>query len=157
MTAAIHPMRDSQLATVRGLIMEYAGSLGIDLEFQSFDREMAEFPGEYQEPSGRILVAGVGDRVVGCVCMRQFAPGICEMKRLYVVPEYQGHGLGRALAQAVINRARAMGYDRMRLDTLADMHEAKALYRSLGFKECQPYRPNPHSGTSFLELTLLHH
>jgi len=154
MAAIIHAASEEQLGSARALIEEYAHSLGVDLEFQSFEREMAEFPGEYQPPSGCVLVAEADDRIVGCVCLRQFEPGICEMKRLYVIPAYHGQGLGRALAQAVIIQARTMGYDRMRLDTLAGMHAARALYRSLGFQECSPYRLNPLPGASFMELAL---
>jgi putative acetyltransferase len=157
MSTTIRQATEDQMGQVRALIEEYARSLEIDLGFQSFDREMAEFPGEYQEPSGCILVAEADDRVVGCVCLRQFEPGICEMKRLYVIPEYHGRGLGRALAQAVIAQAQAMGYERMRLDTLADMHRAKALYLSLGFKECSPYRLNPLPNATFMELVIQHH
>ncbi|MBI5868779.1 MAG: GNAT family N-acetyltransferase [candidate division Zixibacteria bacterium] len=116
---------------------------------------MAGFPGEYAPPGGCVLVAEIDGRVAGCACLRRFEPGICEMKRLYVIPEYKGQGLGRALALAIIERAKARGYERMRLDTLADMQAARALYRSLGFQECAPYRHNPLPGASFMELTLI--
>ena len=154
MATIISQATNDQLAEVRALIEEYARSLGVDLEFQSFDKEMAEFPGEYAPPTGCILVAKVDGCVAGCVCLRQFQPGICEMKRLYVDPKYRGHGLGRSLVEALIKHARTNEYERMRLDTLAGMHEAIALYRALGFQECTPYRFNPLQGTSFMELIL---
>lgn len=154
MDTAIHEPDPEQLGVVRTLIAEYARSLGVNLEFQSFEKEMAEFPGEYAPPGGCVLVAESDGRVAGCVCLRQIEPEICEMKRLYVLPEYHGRGLGRALAVAVIGKAKAMGYSCMRLDTLADMHRARALYRALGFRECPPYRHNPLPGASFMELVL---
>lgn len=154
MATEIHAATPDQLGDARALIEEYARSLGVDLEFQSFASEMAEFPGEYQPPTGCVLITEADDRVVGCVCLRQFEPGICEMKRLYVIPEYRSRSLGRALAKAVIDQARSMGYGRMRLDTLADMREATVLYHSLGFRDCAPYRVNPLPRARFMEILL---
>jgi putative acetyltransferase len=154
MAVDIHEAASNQLEAARALIEEYVYSLGVDLEFQSFATEMAEFPGEYQPPTGCVLVAEIDHRIVGCVCLRQIAPGICEMKRLYVVPEHRGEGLGRALALAVIDHARARGYERLRLDTLATMEAATAMYYQLGFKDCLPYRVNPLPGARFMELIL---
>jgi GNAT superfamily N-acetyltransferase len=139
---------------VRGLFEEYAASLGIDLSFQDFDRELETLPGDYAPPDGALIVAHCGEAAVGCVALRRIDDAICEMKRLYVKPEWRGKGIGRALAGAVIERAREIGYSTMRLDTLRSMVEANALYLSLGFKECAPYRYNPCEQPVFMERSL---
>ena len=139
----------------RELFKEYAGGLGIDLCFQNFDKELALLPGDYVPPSGRLFLAISDDEAVGCVALRMIAEGICEMKRLYVRPEFRGTGLGRTLAETIIQTARKIGYDRMRLDTLpGKMDRAIAMYRSLGFKEIEPYYDNPVEGATFMELSL---
>jgi ribosomal protein S18 acetylase RimI-like enzyme len=135
---------------VRTLFREYADSLGVDLSFQKLETELAELPWEYVA----ILLGRTGDDVVGCVAVRPLDGAACEMKRLYVRPQARGTGLGRALAEAAIARARALGFARMRLDTLPTMDAARALYRELGFREIEPYRFNPIEGTSFMELAL---
>lgn len=144
----------SDLHEARTLFEEYAASLGFDLAFQGFDQELAGLPGDYAPPSGRLLLALQGDEVAGCVALRALEPGICEMKRLYVRPAFQGLGLGRSLTEAVIAEAVAIGYSAMRLDTVPAMLSARVLYHSLGFREIPPYRFNPVEGTSFLELRL---
>jgi ribosomal protein S18 acetylase RimI-like enzyme len=142
------------LAGIRVLLREYTDSLGIDLSFQDFENEWPNLPGDYAPPSGRLLLATCESQPAGCVALRQWSADTCEMKRLYVRPAFRGRGIGRSLAAAVIDDARKMGYLRMRLDTLASMTEANALYRSLGFRPIRPYRHNPIPGALFLELGL---
>jgi ribosomal protein S18 acetylase RimI-like enzyme len=136
------------------LFKEYASGLGVDLCFQDFEHELKELPGEYSEPNGCILLAFLDSELAGCVALRSFSPGICEMKRMYVRPTFRGKGIGRVLAQDVIREARNRGYKKMRLDSLPTMKEAQALYRSLGFREIHAYRPNPIEGAIYMELTL---
>jgi GNAT superfamily N-acetyltransferase len=143
-----------RVRAVRGLFEEYAGSLAVDLAFQDFDRELAELPGEYSPPAGRLLLALDGQEPAGCVGLRPFEPAVCEMKRLYVRPSHRGSGLGRLLAERIVEAGRDAGYERMRLDTLPTMGAARALYESLGFVEIDAYRPNPVHGTTYFELVL---
>jgi ribosomal protein S18 acetylase RimI-like enzyme len=142
------------LRHARRLFEEYAASLGFDLCFQGFDDELAGLPGDYAPPSGALLLALDGKEVVGCVGLRRFDEGVCEMKRLYVRPVSHGKGIGRSLAVAAIDAAREIKYRSMRLDTVPRMTEAIALYRSLGFTTIPPYRHNPVEGAVFLELKL---
>jgi ribosomal protein S18 acetylase RimI-like enzyme len=138
---------------VRTLFEEYAAALGVGLGFQDFERELAELPGEYAPPGGRLLLA-LDPEPVGCVALRPYEPGTCEMKRLYVRPESRGTGLGRRLVEAIVAAGRDAGYERMRLDTMPSMEAARALYRSLGFVEIEAYRFNPVHGTTYFELAL---
>jgi putative acetyltransferase len=142
----------ADLERIRGLFAEYAQDLPFDLSFQNFEDELAGLPGRYAPPSGRLLLARCGDAFVGCVALRQIGDGVCEMKRLFVQPKHRGRGIGKALARAVIEEARHIGYKRMRLDTV--LEPAKSLYRSLGFREIPPYQHVPIEGVVFMELEL---
>lgn len=146
----------TDLPTIIQLFRAYAASLPIDLGYQNFDGELASLPGKYAPPTGALLIArDANGEPLGCVAMRPLdEPGVGEMKRLYVAPAGRGRGLGRALAQAIIEAARAAGYREMRLDTLASMTQAQALYRALGFSEIGAYYDTPIENTVFMSLTL---
>ena len=144
-----------QIAQVRELFLEYAQSLDFNLCFQSFDQELAGLPGDYAPPDGRLLLMHYDGELAGCVAMHRLEPEICEMKRLYIRPQFRGKGLGRILTQHVIAEARSVGYNRMRLDTVEPaMKTAVGLYRNLGFREIAPYRANPIAGAMYMELDL---
>jgi len=128
--------------------------LGFDLDFKNFKKELANLPGDYAPPGGRLLIALWREQLSGCVALRKLEDRICEMKRLYVRPQFRGKGIGRALAEAIIEKAREIRYHSMRLDTISSMDGARALYLSLGFKEIAPYRYNPIKGAAFMELGL---
>jgi putative acetyltransferase len=145
----------AQIAEARRIFREYADRLGVDLCFQGFEQELAGLPGDYAAPRGRLLLALDGERVAGCVALRPISAGVCEMKRLYVRPEFRRTGLGRRLALEIMRQGRAIGYRHMRLDTLPVMQEAIALYRSLNFREIGPYRHNPVQGALFMETDLV--
>lgn len=132
---------------------EYAAWLGLNLCFQNFDKELVELPGEYVPPAGRLLLAVEDNQIAACVALRGTGEGSCEMKRLYVRPNFRGRGLGRELAESILSAAREIGYERVRLDTLpGKMDQAIAMYRSLGFREIDAYYPNPVTGAMFMEL-----
>lgn len=139
---------------VRKLFREYESTLNVNLCFQGFEKELANLPGEYARPSGRLLLAFDGGEAVGCGAFRRLESGGCEMKRLFVKTTHQGKAIGSALARGLIEGAQAAGYARMRLDTMPTMQKAIALYRSLGFQEIAAYRFNPVPGSLFFELQL---
>lgn len=142
------------LEEVKALFEEYATSLAISLDFQGFDSELESLPGYYAPPQGCILLASWEGQVAGCVALRKLEEGICEMKRLFTRPGFRGHRIGHALSEAVIQRAREIGYSRMRLDTLESMGPARKLYTSLGFYEIGPYCYNPIADAVYMELQL---
>ena len=152
------PTDPDALATVRALFLEYSRSLGVNLEFQDFEHELATLPGDYAEPRGAILVAWVDGAVAGCCALRPLDtadyPNASEMKRLYVRKAFRGFGLGRELAEAILDRARQAGYACVLLDTLDDMESARALYTDLGFEEIPPYYHNPIAGAHYLKVDI---
>jgi putative acetyltransferase len=149
----------ADIALARQLFQEYQAGLGVDLCFQGFAQELAGLPGAYTPPRGCLLLAGTAADPHGCAALRplegaEATPRCAEMKRLYVRPQARGRGLGRALALAILAHARAMGYREIKLDTLAQMQAAGALYAALGFRECPAYYRNPLGGTLYMALTL---
>jgi putative acetyltransferase len=146
------------IAPAREILREYAASLAVDLCFQNFEEELATLPGEYAPPAGQLLLAYVGDALAGCGGLRALADAddanACEMKRLYVRPAFRGFGLGRTLAEALLDEARRAGYSVMLLDTLDEMESARELYATLGFEETAPYYFNPIPGAHYLRAEL---
>lgn len=144
-----------QYQTAAALFRQYAAGLGFDLAFQGFEEELKNLPQMYGPPAGCLLLAVSPDgEAAGCVGLRRLADGACEMKRLYVKPDIHGQGLGRRLAEAVIAEAGRLGYAAMRLDTVAEMTAANALYRSMGFRQIPAYRYNPIETAAYYELSL---
>ena len=142
-----------QIVQVRELFLEYAKSLGFSLCFQNFDQELAGLPGDYAPPQGRLLLAEFNGQLAGCGALHPLEGDICEMKRLYIRPAFRGKKIGRMLTEYLIAEAKAFGYKRMRLDTVAPvMAKAVSLYRQLGFREIPAYRTNPIEGALYMEL-----
>ncbi|MFX1304426.1 MAG: GNAT family N-acetyltransferase [Promethearchaeota archaeon] len=148
-------LSEELIRQTRELFIEYANYLGFDLSFQDFDEELKTLPGNYAPPEGSILLGFYKGKLAGCVGVRKFREEICEMKRLYVRPEFRRKNIGKILSKAIITKACEMGYKFMRLDTLPFMKEAISLYLSLGFKEIKPYRYNPFEDAKFFELKLI--
>jgi ribosomal protein S18 acetylase RimI-like enzyme len=154
MIRIVHAQTPEHYESIRTLFLQYADSLGFDLGFQNFEQELESLPGDYAALNGCLLIAESSGNWAGCVALRSLEDDICEMKRLYVIPEYRGLGVGKTLAQTVIKEARTRGYKKMRLDTVASMKAARGLYASLGFYTIEPYRYNPIGGASYMELKL---
>jgi ribosomal protein S18 acetylase RimI-like enzyme len=151
----MHVEQDADLAAIRALFAEYQTSLGdFDSETARIDAEVAGLPGEYAPPRGRLLLALVGASAAGCIALRPHADDACEMKRLYVRPDFRGQGLARRLCDMLIAEARAAGYARMLLDTLPSMGSAQGLYADLGFRDISAYLPDRAPDTRFMELVL---
>lgn len=152
------PATPEQLAATRLIFQEYADQLGVDLCFQNFEAELAGLPGDYAPPQGCLLLALLDGEIAGCCAMRPLEtvdyPNACEMKRLYVRQGFRGLGLGRQLAEAVLDAARIAGYHSVLLDTLNDMEAARALYEDLGFKDIPPFYHNPIAGAHYLKADL---
>lgn len=152
----VQAQSEAEIQLVRELFAEYVAWLGINLCFQNYEKELAELPGQYAPSSGRLLLAlDDAGRSAGCAGLRDLGNGACEMKRLFVRPEYRGQRLGWQLAEMILNDARSIGYERIRLDTLpGKMDRAIAMYRVLGFKDIEPYYHNPVASATFMELKL---
>lgn len=152
------PHSTDELEAVREIFREYAAGLGVDLCFQSFDKELAELPGDYAPPRGALLLATVDSALAGCCALRPLDsadyPNAAEMKRLYVRKAFRGFGLGRQLAEAILDAARQAGYASVLLDTLDDMEAARVLYEDLGFAAIPPYYHNPIPGAHYLKVDL---
>jgi len=147
-----------ELEAANHLFTEYAASLGVNLEFQDFERELATLPGDYAAPRGALLLAYVDGALAGCCALRPLDssdyPNAAEMKRLYVRKAFRGFGLGRELAEGTLDAARQRGYDCVLLDTLDEMESARALYAELGFEEIPPYYHNPMAGAHYLKAQI---
>jgi putative acetyltransferase len=139
---------------VRALFLEYQKGLGISLCFQNFDQELAQLPGDYVPPQGRLLLAHLDGEAVACVALHAFEGTRAEMKRLYVQPRARGHGIGRAMIERIVSDATAIGYREIVLDTLPMMTEAQHLYATFGFVDIPAYRPNPVEGVRYMGLRL---
>jgi putative acetyltransferase len=152
------PTSTAEIEAVRLIFREYAQGLGVDLCFQQFDRELTDLPGDYTQPRGKLLLATVNDEVAGCCALRPLDssdyPNACEMKRLYVRERFRGLGLGRQLAEDIMDAAREAGYACVLLDTLNEMESARSLYEDLGFAEIPPYYENPIPGAHYLKADL---
>lgn len=146
------------METVREIFREYATTLGVDLAFQDFEAELASLPGDYAAPRGHLLLAQVDGAIAGCCALRPLDaadyPNASEMKRLYVRKAFRGFGLGRELAEAMLDQARRAGYACVLLDTLDGMESARALYTDLGFEEIPPYYHNPIAGSHYLKADI---
>lgn len=158
MVEILTPQSPAEFDAVREIFREYAASLDVDLCFQDFEAELATLPGDYATPRGALLLARVDGKVAGCCALRPLDsadyPNACEMKRLYVRPAFRGHGLGRQLAETILDAAHLYDYDHVLLDTLDEMEAARGLYEDLGFEEIPPYYHSPIAGAHYLKADL---
>jgi ribosomal protein S18 acetylase RimI-like enzyme len=154
MIRIIEATTNELITKAKSLFLEYSETLDFSLCFQNFDDELKNFPNQYSPPTGNLFLALCEYEAIGCVGTRYFGKDICEMKRLYIRPEYRGQGAGKELAISAIKSGIALGYEYMRLDTLSSMETANQLYKSLGFIEIAPYRDNPIDGAIYMELNL---
>lgn len=156
--AVLTPETAADFASLRHLLNDYATSIGQEACFENFEQELRDLPGEYAAPRGHLLLARVGATWAGCCALRPLDsadyPNACEMKRLYVQPDFRAQGIGRLLAQAMLDYAHLQDYSCVLLDTLSDMETARALYRELGFVEIPPYHFNPIAGAHYLKVDL---
>jgi putative acetyltransferase len=154
----ITPKREEEIDWTRHIFREYASGLGVDLCFQGFDHELETLPGEYAEPRGALRLAMIGAQVAGCCALRPLDsadyPNACEMKRLFVRPQFRQLGLGRLLVEEIMDAAAMGGYHHVLLDTLDDMEAARSLYEELGFQEIAPYYHNPIPGAHYLKADI---
>lgn len=152
------PFASDELAEVRRIFEAYSQTLSVDLGFQDFEAELQALPGEYAAPRGALLLAWLDGQVAGCCALRPLDnvdyANAAEMKRLFVQPAFRGLGLGRLLAEAILDAARLADYSCVLLDTLNEMETARALYEDLGFAEVPPYYHNPHAGAHYLKVDL---
>lgn len=152
------PVTALDMASVRDIFLEYAGTLSVNLDFQDFEAELTALPGDYAPPRGALLLARAGGVLAGCCALRPMDssdyPNAAEMKRLFVRKAFRGFGLGRQLTEAILDEARRAGYGTVLLDTLDEMEAARALYEDLGFEEIPPYYHNPHAGAHYLKVDL---
>jgi ribosomal protein S18 acetylase RimI-like enzyme len=147
---------DEDFKITKDLFIEYKNSLNLDLCFQKFHEEISDLQSQYSGPAGGCVILCFEDsEAIGCIALRKFENETCEMKRLYLRPEARGKGIGRALAEKIIEKAKEFGYKKMQLDTLETMKEAIALYKSIGFTEIEPYRYNPNKGVVYMKLDLI--
>jgi putative acetyltransferase len=155
MIEIIQAETDEQIEQARGIFREYEAWIGLALCFQNFDEEVANLPGKYATPEGRLLLAFVDGKLAGSIALRKLEDGVCEMKRLFVRSEFRGQKIGIALIEKLIEEARKTGYEKIRLDTFPPkMAKAVSIYESYGFREIPPYYQNPYGDTLFMELNL---
>lgn len=150
----VHVNSPENIKVAKELFTEYATSLEINLDFQDFERDFQDLPGEYAPPFGRLILAYYNKLSAGCVALKKLTNEICEMKRLYVKPEFRGKGIGKKLTEKIIYEAKGIGYLKMRLDTISSMKPAITIYRSFGFYEIEPYYDNPVKEALYFELDL---
>ena len=150
----IRPAETDDIPEVRAMLREYVAWIGLDLAFQEIDEEIADLPGDYDEPTGALLVAEENHHLIGMIALRAMTGSVCEMKRLFVRPEARGRGVAKDLVARLLDQARHLNYEEVRLDTLPMMGNAQALYESIGFYDIAPYYKTPIEGTRFMAKRL---